>query len=382
LEKVSFLITNFIFHFIHWMVLAYLPFLFKSYGLTNSMIGTVISLYAISSMVLVLPMGFLSDYFSPKRIIIVGAFLFDLYFLFLLLVKSFPKLIPVALVGGIASAILTTVLYALYLKIIGKDRKGREVALFQLGSYLGYGFGPLAGGVLLSKTQPSTLFTIALILSFALLFTTFFLKDSTPIIFSFKEYHEDFKRLRTLILISGIFVMATHFGVEQSSLTLLMSENVKLSPSKIGMIFCGIGLWMACLVPFAGYLRDLRGKVFTFLWFGLLISGAFQFITGFVSSSASLLLVRILHTTGDTMAILEIGVLTALFFPEHRLGGNSGLLLIIRTLAIFVGAFVAGFLNMKFGYGASFMANGAFVFIFALTILILRLKIPMFTVSC
>jgi MFS family permease len=364
------------------MVLAYLPFLFKSYGLTNPMIGTVISLYAISSMILVLPMGFLSDYFSPKRIIIVGAFLFDLYFLFLLLVKSFPKLIPVALVGGIASAILTTVLYALYLKIIEKKRKGREVALFQLGSYLGYGFGPLAGGVLLSKTQPSTLFTIALISSFALLFTTFFLKDSTPIIFSFKEYREDFKRLRTLILISGIFVMATHFGVEQSSLTLLMSENVKLSPSKIGMIFCGIGLWMASLVPFAGYLRDLRGKVFTFLWFGLLISGVFQFITGFVSSSTSLLLVRILHTTGDTMAILEIGVLTALFFPEHRLGGNSGLLLIIRTLAIFVGAFVAGFLNMKFGYGASFMANGAFVFIFALTILILRLKIPMLMLSC
>jgi MFS family permease len=323
-------------------------------------------------MLLVLPMGFLSDYFSPKRIIIGGAFLFVLYFLFLLSVRSFFRLIPVALVGGIASAVLNTVLYALYLKIIEKKRKGREVALFQLGSYLGYGFGPLVGGALLSKTQPSTLFTVALILSFALLFTTFFLKDSTPIIFSFKEYREDFKRLRTLILISGIFVMATHFGVEQSSLTLLMSESVKLPPQKIGMIFCGIGLWMATLVPLAGYLRDLKEKVFAFLWLGLLISGTFQFITGLASSSASLLLARILHTTGDTLAILEIGVLTALFFPEHRLGGNSGVLLVIRALAIFIGAFMAGFFNMKFGYGVSFMINGAFVFTFAGTVLILH----------
>ena len=368
--RTTFLTANFLFHFVHWMVLAYLPIVFKCYGLTDSQIGFIIGLYAISSMTLMLPMGFFSDYFSPKKIVIAGTFLMALYFLSLLFVKNFLGLIPVALVGGTGSAALTTVLYALYLKIIEKGERGKQVAFFQLGSYLGYGLGPLSGGLLLAVIQPHSLFKIALIISLVLLLVTFLLKDSTLITFSFREYRKDLRTPATIFLTVGIFVMSTHFGVEQTSFSLLMKEDIKLSPSQIGLIFSGIGLWMACLVPLAGYLRDRRQKIFTFLWVGLLFSSIFQFITGLISSPGTLLLVRILHTSGDTLAILEVGVLTALFFPEHRLGGNSGLLFGVSTLGIFSGSSVAGLINMKLGYGFSFMANGGFVFIFALSFLI------------
>jgi len=302
-----------------------------------------------------------------------------LYFLSLLFVRNFLRLIPVALIGGAGSAALTTVLYALYLKIIEKGERGKQVAFFQLGSYLGYGLGPLSGGLLLAVIQPHNLFKIALIISLVLLFVTFLLQDSTPITFIFREYRKDLRKPATIFLIVGIFVMATHFGVEQTSFSLLMKENIKLSPSQIGLIFSGIGLWMACLVPLAGYLRDRRYKIFTFLWVGLLFSSTFQFITGLISSPGTLLLVRILHTSGDTLAILEVGVLTALFFPEHRLGGNSGLLFGVRTLGIFSGSFAAGLINMKLGYGFSFMANGVFVFIFALSFLIFCKIFPIAT---
>lgn len=368
--RTTFLTANFLFYFVHWMVFAYLPIVFKSYGLTDPQIGFIIGLYAISSMTLMLPMGFFSDYFSPKKIVIAGTFLMTSYFLSLLFVKDFLGLIPVAMVGGTGSAALTTVLYALYLKIIEKGERGKQVAFFQLGSYLGYGLGPLSGGLLLAVIQPHSLFKIALIISFVLLLVTFLLQDSTLITFSFREYRKDIRKPATIFLTVGIFVMSTHFGVEQTSFSLLMKEDIKLSPSQIGLIFSGIGLWMACLVPFAGYLRDRRYKIFTFLWVGLLFSSIFQFITGLVSSPGALLLIRILHTSGDTLAILEVGVLTALFFPEHRLGGNSGLLFGFRTLGIFSGSSVAGLINMKLGYGFSFMANGVFVFIFALSFLI------------
>jgi len=368
--RITFLTANFLFYFVHWMVLAYLPIVFKSYSLTDAQIGFIIGLYSISSMTLMVPMGFFSDYFSPKKIVMAGAFLLALYFLSLLFVRDFLGLIPVVIVGGIGSAALTTVLYALYLKIIEKGKRGKQVAFFQLGSYLGYGLGPLTGGLLLSAVQPPGLFKMALVISLVLILVTFLLQDSTPITFSFREYRKDLREPATMFLIVGVFVMATHFGVEQTSFSLLMKEDIKLTPSQIGLIFSGIGLWMACLVPLAGYLRDRRQKIFTFLWVGLLVSSIFQFITGLVSSPGTLLFVRILHTTGDTLAILEVGVLTALLFPEHRLGGNSGLLFGVRTLAMFAGSFIAGLLNMKLGYGFSFMANGVFVFIFAISILI------------
>ena len=76
--KITFLTANFLFHFVYSMVLAYLPIVFKSYGLTDTQIGFIIGLYAISSMTLMLPMGFFSDYFSPKKIVIAGALLLAL----------------------------------------------------------------------------------------------------------------------------------------------------------------------------------------------------------------------------------------------------------------------------------------------------------------
>lgn len=368
---VTFLTANFLFYFVQWMILAYLPIVLKSYGLPDTHIGLIIGLYSISSMILMLPMGFFSDYLSPKKIVMGGACLLTMYCLGLITVKNFSGLIPFALLGGTGSAALTTVLYALYLKLIEKGKRGKQIALFQLGSYLGFGAGPLIGGLILSRAQPTMFFEMAAMISIALLAVTCLLPDSTPVTFSFREYRKDLREPATLFLMICAFVMATHFGVEQTSFSLLMKENIRLGPSQIGFIFSGVGLWMACLVPVAGYLRDREQKTFTFLWVGLLISGTFQFLTGLVSSAGMLFLTRILHTTGDTLAILEVGVLTALFFPEQRLGGNSGLLFGVRTLAIFLSSIVAGWCNLNIGYSFSFMANGAFIFTFALSIPIL-----------
>jgi hypothetical protein len=72
---------------------------------------------------------------------------------------------------------------------------------------------------------------------------------------------------------------------------------------------------------------------------------------------------------GDTLAILESDVLTAQFFPAARLGGNSGLLFCVRTLAIFAFAAFSGWLNQVWGYKMPFFVNGIMVFGFSLAAL-------------
>ncbi|GAF87762.1 unnamed protein product, partial [marine sediment metagenome] len=49
------------------MVLAYLPLIFKAYDFSDQQIGFVIGLNSLSSILLVLPFGVFSDYFSPKK---------------------------------------------------------------------------------------------------------------------------------------------------------------------------------------------------------------------------------------------------------------------------------------------------------------------------
>lgn len=352
------------------MVLAFLPLLLKECGLTDARIGLTIATFSLASMLLMLPMGVFSDYFSPKKVVIAGACCLSLYFLFLFLSSSFYWLLFCASIGGAGAAALFIVLSSLYLKVVPHYNISRQVAIYHVGGYLGYALGPLIGGLIASHYPLRYVIAAACLCSLGLIVLTLFIRDAAPIKFSFQEYGADIRKPSSLLLVLGVFVLATHFGIEQTSFTLLMKEKLKFSTKGIGYMFASIGLWMAFLVPFIGYIMDRKQKVVLFLFAGLTVSGIFQLLTGRAGSFVSLLLTRILHTTGDAVAILGIGVLTAIFFPGARLGGNSGLIYVVRTAAMFFGAAVSGLLNSRWGYSFSFLANGTFILAFTLVLAI------------
>ncbi len=354
---------RFLIYFVHWMVLAYLPLLLKSYGINDIEIGIAIGLYALSSMALMLPMGAFSDFFSPKRTILLGSFFFIAYFGALLATRSFVWLIPVILMGGLGNASLVVVTESLYLKLFGQAKRGVRVAFYQMSTYLGFGLGPLVGGYLIDQ-GPTLLFTMALAGAGLIFLLGTFLIDFEPIDFSIREYSTDIMKFKPLLLIACIMVLGTHFGVEQTSFSLLMQEQLAFTPKKIGFVFAGIGVWMAAIVPFIGWLHDRRQDVFLFFLGGLAVSGIFQSLTAWAFDFKSLLVIRLMHTLGDAVAMLELSVLMAMFFPSQRLGGNSGLLYALRTLAIFLAALLSGAINRHWSYAASFIGNGAFVLCF------------------
>lgn len=360
------IIIRFLIYFVHWMVLAHLPVLLKAYGFTDIEIGFTIGLFSLSSMALMLPMGALSDFFSPRRTLLVGALLFALYFGALTIIRSFVLLLPAIFIGGFGAAGLIVVSESLYLKHFGQEKRGRRVAFFQLSTYLGFGVGPLVGGIIIQQ-WPSLLFKIAAAGAFIIFLLCFYLRDYGTIKFTVTEYGRDMLQPKPLLLLACIFVVGSHFGTEQTSLSLLMTKNLNFSPSTIGLVFAGLGLWMAAIVPFIGRMHDRRQSLFLFLLLGLGISGLFQFLTAWAAGFWSLLTIRLAHTMGDAFALLELSVLTAFLFPSQRLGGNSGLLYAVRTLATFLAAVFSGLANRQWGYQASFIGNGVFVLIFAVT---------------
>ncbi len=356
-------LIRFLIYFVHWMVLAYLPVLMQRYGLNPVQIGTVIGLYSLSSMALMLPMGFFSDFFSPKRTLLAGALLLCLYFASLPFMHTFAQLLIAVSVGGVGSAALIVVSESLYLKLFVQEKRGARIALYQMATYLGFGLGPLAGGMILADGGVA-MFQVALLGALSIFACGIFLLDYEPISFSFKEYGRDITRFKPAMLMACIFVLGSHFGVEQSSFSLLLTQNLNFTPREIGLVFAGLGAWMAVSVPFIGRLHDKRESVFLFFLGGLAVSAVFQVLTAWAVGFWSLLTIRLLHTLGDAVAMLELGVLVALFFPAQRLGGNSGLLYGVRTLATFLAAFLAGSFSSKWGYGAAFISNGLFVLAF------------------
>jgi MFS family permease len=348
------------------MVLAYLPLIFKAYDFADKQIGFAIGLNSLSSILLVLPLGLFSDYFSPKRTLTLGAICFSGYFLLLIILQNFYSVCAAVILGGVGAAAIRVVLMSLYLKLIGSTGRGKKIAFLHLGGYLGFGSGPLLGGYLYETFGATHMIKWAFVLSMMIVLLSLLLEDAPPVVFTFKDYKKDIKEPDALFLMALVFVLGTHFGAEQSSISLLMKDTIGLDGKEIGLVFFALGIWMAILVPFAGILMDKKHRVFFLLLVGLLISSCFQFMTPFANTLYGLLIIRMIHTMGDTLAILESDVLTAHFFPAARLGGNSGLIFCIRTSAIFVFAAFSGWLNQAWGYKMPFFVNGIMVFGFSL----------------
>ena len=369
-RSVVFFLSYFLYFFTFWMVLAYLPLVFKAYDYSDQQIGFAIGLNSLSSILLVLPLGVFSDYFSPKRTLTLGAICFSGYFLLLVMLQDFYGVCAAIILGGVGAAAIRVILMSLYLKLIDSRGRGKKVAFLHLGGYLGFGSGPLLGGYVYETFGATLMIKWAFMLSMMIVLLSLFLKDAPPVVFSFKDYKKDVKEPDALFLIALVFVLGTHFGVEQSSISLLMKDTIGLDRKEIGLVFFALGTWMAILVPFAGILMDKKHRVFFLLLAGLLISSCFQFMTPFASTFYGLLIIRMIHTMGDTLAILESDVLTAHFFPAARLGGNSGLIFCVRTSAIFVFAAFSGWLNQVWGYKMPFFVNGIMVFGFSLIALL------------
>lgn len=368
-KSIVFFLSYFLYFLTFWMVLAYLPLILKTYGFTDQQIGFAIGLNSLSSLLLVLPFGVSSDYFSPKKTLNLGAICFCVYFFLLIFLQDFWAVCAAVLLGGVGAASIRVISISLYLKLIDGTGRGKKVAFLHLGGYLGFGSGPLIGGYLYEAFGATSVMTLAFVLAMLIVLLTLFLEDAPPVVFSFKDYKKDVKEPDALFLIALVFILGTHFGAEQSTISLFMKEVVGLQKKEIGLVFFALGIWMSILVPFAGILMDRKHRIFFLLLLGLIISSSFQFLTPFATTLGGLLAVRMIHTMGDTLAILESDVLTAQFFPAARLGGNSGLLFCVRTLAIFVFAAFSGWLNETWGYKMPFFVNGIMVFGFSLAAL-------------
>jgi MFS family permease len=348
------------------MLSFFLPVYMKAQGLTDGQIGTVFGLMSISTLMLMLPLGVLSDLFSPRRLVFLGVCIFIFYAWQILTAKLYWQFLLVAPLGGLAVSTFYIVLYALFLKVIDKSQVGKKIAFYQSGMYVGLGIGPAIGGLLIREGGFATLLWGVLAGGLVVLILVLKLPQTDTIRLDLGGYERDLHQGRVLLFLLLVFIYPIHFGVEQTSLTLLMKDTLDFSFTSIGLVYLVIGIWMAFLAPFAGHRFDTSQSLRALLLCGLAISGTFQILTATVSSLPSMLLVRLLHTVGDVMMILSIGVMTAAFFPEARMGGNSAVVVATRTCGIFTGNLGSGFINGAFGYSYSFAISGSIVLLFVI----------------
>jgi MFS family permease len=360
---------------LQWMTLLYLPLYLSDLGLSDSRLGSLISIFSLATLVSVLPLGILADRLPPRPMMLVGALVSALANLYLPRAAGFPGLALGVFVDGLGFTLSSIALYSLFFKQVATDRRGLEISIFAIGGNLGAGAGAWSCGQLIGLAGYGVIFALGAAFALAWAGFALLLPRTRGIAFPILEYGQDLKRGRAWVLIAIFFVTASHAGFEQAGYGLLQRQVLHLSDSAIGGMFMALGIWMAIVTAWSGRLCDREQRPVLMCAIALLVSGAFMAASGSARSGAEFLFYRVLHTTGDAVFSLLILVLAASIFPRRRAGGAFAFAITVNTTSYFIFANLAGVVGQKYGFDSSFHLAGAFEFAGGLLLLLFRRRL-------
>lgn len=125
-----------------------LPDIGKEFGASTSALSWIIESFLMTSMVLIVPMGRLSDGWGKRNVFITGMELFTLSSIVIHFVTSVEVLIAVRVLQGIAAAMLFATNMAILAQAYPAERRGKAMGLATAVVYIGLAIGPVIGGFL------------------------------------------------------------------------------------------------------------------------------------------------------------------------------------------------------------------------------------------
>ena len=131
-------------HFYMMVLPVLLPLLKDRLNVSFLDLGFVLTLFSIVTGLTQAPVGFLVDKVGARPILAAGLLLGGFAFVSLALVISYPWLLLVALLGGLANSVYHPADYALLTNSICENRIGRAFSVHTFAGFLGGAIAPLA----------------------------------------------------------------------------------------------------------------------------------------------------------------------------------------------------------------------------------------------
>jgi len=358
-----------------WAAMIYMPVFFQERGVSDAGIGTLISLFSLSTLVLIFPMGVLSDRVAPRPLMLIGALLAVAASMLMPICRGFYQMALIMALAGAAFTFSSISLYSLFFKQVG-ERRGAEVSIFTIGGIMGAGAGAwICGSLMQLVSVERALFPASAGFALGWALVALFLPRGQGIAFPILEYGQDLKRLRTWVLIAIMFVTASHSGFEQAGYTLLQTDVIGLSTKTVGDLFLIIAVWMTLTTIWTGRMHDQEERPLLMMGLALILSGAFMAASGSARGALDFLAYRLLHTAGDSVFLLLTLVVAAMIFPKRRVGGAFAFGLTINTASYFLFANVAGLIGQQAGFRAAFHVSGLIEVIGGILLLMFRSRL-------
>jgi len=344
-----------------------IPLFAKDFGVGNFEAGAVISVFALVRFASAPVAGRLVNSFGERLVMATGIGIVAVSSLLAGLSGSFAQLLMLRGIGGAGSAMFTVSSFALLLRVVAPDQRGRAAGTYQTGFLLGAIAGPAFGGPLTAWSLRAPFFVYAATLLVAGGLATVYLTHT-----ALRE-HEAVAgtadraptSLATALRSSAYRAAVANnfavgwaiFGVRSSLIPLFVVEGLRLGPQ-----WTGAGLVLSAavqglvLIP-AGRLVDTRGRR-QFLRAG----AAFSLVAGVtlaLAGGAPLFMAGMaLYGVGSAL----LGVSCAAVVGDV-IGGRGGTPVAAFQMASDAGAFlgplVAGFLADAASFEVAFLATAA-----------------------
>jgi MFS transporter, DHA1 family, multidrug resistance protein len=344
-----------------------IPLFARAFGVTNFAAGAVISVFALVRFASAPMAGRFVNRFGERLVLATGIGIVGVSSLLAGFSGNYTQLIVLRGIGGLGSAMFTVSSFALLLRVVAADQRGRAAGTYQTGFLLGAIAGPAFGGPLTAWSLRAPFFVYAITLLVAGTVATLFLArtalheheviagtaDHAPTTLTTALRSPAYRAA----VANNFAVGWAIFGVRSSLIPLFVVEGLRLGPS-----WTGAGLVLSAavqglvLIP-AGRLVDTRGRR-PFLRAGAAFSLAAGVAMAVAGSAPLFLAGMALYGTGSAL----LGVSSAAVVGDV-IGGRGGTPVAAFQMASDAGAFlgplVAGALADAASFEVAFLATAA-----------------------
>jgi len=338
-----------------------MPLYAKTLGATGLGLGIIYSAFSISRMIVMPMTGKLSDRKGRKIFITTGLLIYTLASLGYIWSESIVQLVWIRFLHGVGSAMIVPIAAAVIGDISPEGREGSMMGTFNVALFLGFGAGPLLGGVVLDTLGMAEVFYLMGGLScVSLLLIVLFMPEKKNHEKNQKRTVSPFRTIWHHDVFKGILIFRFSNAVVRGSTTAFLpifASRFAVSPSRIGLLVSLNILLTAVLQHFFGRLADRMNRRFLVV-VGSILTAIPLLLTPFAQNYFHLLVLGVCMGVGGGVAFPAALALVTVVGRDHGMGNVMGYFNSAMSFGMIVGPVIAGWVMDLLGLSVVFLFGG------------------------
>mgnify|MGYP003306491900 FL=1 len=346
-----------------------LPLYARDFGVSATMVGLTLTVFALARLILNIPAGLIADRFGRRVLLIGGPILTSIGMFGSGFAGDIWSLLIWRVVAGAGSAFFMSGALIYLIDIAPPDLRARYVATNQWALSVGVALGPGLGGLVAERWGLAAPFhLVGVIALFAAVYAVFRLpetrRSSSPKLKDESPAREAARIARSGPFLAIAFVTGTIFmtraGTRATLVPLHADETLAWGPGELGLVFTVTGVMTLFTLWPATWATENIGRASVIL-FSAMTAALGTFVIGSSSTPMWFVLGNVILTLGTGTAGPAPAAFVADLFPERMRGLGVGLYRSAGDVGFVLGPPALGWLSDNASMSVAFQTAGCLV---------------------